>query len=79
MCMFVRVNVGFPDEKLHSLEELYSSKRHDHVKTGSVAVEDRLLLYQRQLEDRYNSELKREVHHRPSGLCWFTVPIKKII
>ncbi|XP_041357346.1 oral-facial-digital syndrome 1 protein-like isoform X2 [Gigantopelta aegis] len=49
------------DEKLHSLDELYSSKRHDHMKTGSVAVEDRLLLYQRQLEDRYNSELKREL------------------
>ncbi|XP_071087018.1 centriole and centriolar satellite protein OFD1-like [Haliotis cracherodii] len=49
------------DDKLQSLEDLYSSRRDEHMRTGVVAVEDRLLSYQRQLEDRYNSELKREL------------------
>ncbi|PVD35044.1 hypothetical protein C0Q70_06325 [Pomacea canaliculata] len=49
------------DEKLKSLEELYSSKREDLSHSSRTAVEERILTYQRQLEDRYNSQLKLEI------------------
>ena len=49
------------DAKLHSLEELYSSRRDDLSRSSRTAVEERLLSYQRQLEDRYNTQLKLEV------------------
>ncbi|KAL8607286.1 hypothetical protein ACOMHN_047617 [Nucella lapillus] len=49
------------DAKLHSLEELYSSRRDDLNRSSHSAVEERLLSYQRQLEDRYNSQLKLEL------------------
>ncbi|XP_076468421.1 centriole and centriolar satellite protein OFD1-like isoform X3 [Babylonia areolata] len=49
------------DAKLHSLEELYSSKRDGLSRSSHSAVEERLLSYQRQLEDRYNSQLKLEL------------------
>ncbi|KAK7097785.1 centriole and centriolar satellite protein ofd1-like [Littorina saxatilis] len=49
------------DAKLHSLEELYSSRRDELSRSNRTAVEERLLHYQRQLEDRYNSQLKLEL------------------
>lgn len=55
------VCISILDEKLKSLEELYSSKREDLSHSSRTAVEERILTYQRQLEDRYNSQLKLEV------------------
>lgn len=49
------------DEKLVGVDDLYSSKRDDHHKVGVTAVEDRLLSFQRQLEERYRSDLQLEL------------------
>ncbi|XP_021364369.1 oral-facial-digital syndrome 1 protein homolog [Mizuhopecten yessoensis] len=49
------------DEKLVGVDDLYSSKRDDHYKFGVTAVEDRLLSFQRQLEERYRSDLQLEL------------------
>ncbi|XP_033742061.1 oral-facial-digital syndrome 1 protein homolog isoform X2 [Pecten maximus] len=49
------------DEKLVGVDDFYSSKRDDHHKVGVTAVEDRLLSFQRQLEERYRSDLQLEL------------------
>ena len=43
------------------LDDLFSSKREEQYRTGSLALEDRLLSFQRQLEERFKTELKLEV------------------
>ncbi|KAL4230641.1 oxidative DNA demethylase [Mactra antiquata] len=49
------------DEKMNVLDELFSSKREEQYRTGATALEDKLLKFQRQLEDRFKSEMKLEV------------------
>lgn len=49
------------DEKLSDVDELYSSRRDEFLRTGRAGAEERLLSFQRQLEDRYNTQLKMEL------------------
>ncbi|CAL1527674.1 unnamed protein product [Lymnaea stagnalis] len=49
------------DEKLSDVDELYASRRDDFLRTGRSGAEERLLSFQRQLEDRYNTQLKMEL------------------
>ncbi|GFN84019.1 hypothetical protein PoB_001052500, partial [Plakobranchus ocellatus] len=49
------------DEKLSDVDELYSSRREEFLRTGRAGAEERLLSFQRQLEDRYNTQLKMEI------------------
>jgi len=49
------------DEKLTHVDELYSSKHDDFLRSGRAGAEERLLSFQRQLEDRYNTQLKLEL------------------
>ncbi|XP_012937373.1 oral-facial-digital syndrome 1 protein homolog [Aplysia californica] len=49
------------DEKLTDVDELFSSRREDFMRTGRAGAEERLLSFQRQLEDRYNTQLKLEL------------------
>ena len=53
----------FTDEKMSVLDDLFSSRREEQYRTGSLALEDRLLSFQRQLEERFKTELKLEVHY----------------
>ena len=46
---------------MHVLDELFSSRRDEQYRNGSMALEDRLLSFQRQLEERFKTELKLEV------------------
>ncbi|KAL3879106.1 hypothetical protein ACJMK2_031419 [Sinanodonta woodiana] len=49
------------DEKLNGLDELFSSRRDEQYRVGAAAVEDRILAFQRQLEERFRTELKLQV------------------
>ncbi|KAK3610643.1 hypothetical protein CHS0354_028023 [Potamilus streckersoni] len=49
------------DEKLNVLDELFSSRRDEQYRVGAAAVEDRILAFQRQLEERFRTELKLQV------------------
>lgn len=49
------------DERLNGVDDFYSSKRDEHFRTSVVAVEDRLMSFQRQLEERYTKDLKLEL------------------
>ncbi|XP_053399903.1 centriole and centriolar satellite protein ofd1-like [Mercenaria mercenaria] len=49
------------DEKMNVLDDLFSSRREEQYRTGATALEDRLLKFQRQLEERFKTELKLEV------------------
>lgn len=49
------------DEKLGEMEEFYSSKRDENFRIGATAMEERLMSFQRQLEERYRMDLKLEV------------------
>lgn len=49
------------DEKLGEMEEFYSSKRDENFRIGATAMEERLMSFQRQLEERYRTDLKLEV------------------
>ena len=49
------------DERLNGVDDFYSSKRDEHFRTSAVAVEDRLMSFQRQLEERYRTDLKMEL------------------
>ncbi|RUS79294.1 hypothetical protein EGW08_012949 [Elysia chlorotica] len=49
------------DEKLSDVDEFYSSRREEFLRTGRAGAEERLLSFQRQLEDRYNTQLKMEL------------------
>ena len=51
----------FIDEKLSDVDELFSSRQEEFLRTGRAGAEERLLSFQRQLEDRYNTQLKMEV------------------
>ena len=50
-----------PDEKLGEMEKFYSSKRDENFRIGATAMEERLMSFQRQLEERYRTDLKLEV------------------
>ncbi|ESO99969.1 hypothetical protein LOTGIDRAFT_64934, partial [Lottia gigantea] len=49
------------DEKLQVLDQLYSSKRDDMYKSTSMLTEERILNFQKQMEERYQSQLKQEI------------------
>ncbi|XP_056009983.1 centriole and centriolar satellite protein OFD1-like isoform X3 [Ostrea edulis] len=49
------------DEKLGEMEDFYSSKRDANFRIGATAMEERLMSFQRQLEERYRTDLKLEV------------------
>ncbi|XP_062593125.1 centriole and centriolar satellite protein OFD1-like isoform X2 [Saccostrea cucullata] len=49
------------DEKLGEMEDFYSSKRDENFRIGATAMEERLMSFQRQLEERYRTDLKLEV------------------
>ncbi|CAG2221940.1 unnamed protein product [Mytilus edulis] len=49
------------DERLNGVDDFYSSKKDEHFRTSSAAVEDRLMSFQRQLEERYRTDLKLEL------------------
>ncbi|XP_052283007.1 centriole and centriolar satellite protein OFD1-like [Dreissena polymorpha] len=49
------------DEKMSVLDELFSSRREEQYRTGATALEDRLLKFQRHLEERCRNEMKLEV------------------
>lgn len=49
------------DEKLGEMEQFYSSKRDENFRIGATAMEERLMSFQRQLEERYRTDLKLEV------------------
>ena len=49
------------DAKLRSLEAMYLSKKEDSNLVSRNAYEERLLSFQRKLEDRYDTQLKMEV------------------
>lgn len=53
--------LDMPDEKLGEMEKFYSSKRDENFRIGATAMEERLMSFQRQLEDRYRTDLKLEV------------------
>lgn len=53
--------VALLDEKLGEMEEFYSSKRDENFRIGATAMEERLMSFQRQLEERYRTDLKLEV------------------
>lgn len=48
------------DEKLGEMEQFYSSKRDENFRIGATAMEERLMSFQRQLEERYRTDLKLE-------------------
>jgi hypothetical protein len=60
--MLVTGYIFFTDEKMNVLDDLFSSRREEQYRTGATALEDRLLKFQRQLEERFKSELKLEVY-----------------
>ncbi|KAH3841578.1 hypothetical protein DPMN_115045 [Dreissena polymorpha] len=43
------------------LDELFSSRREEQYRTGATALEDRLLKFQRHLEERCRNEMKLEM------------------
>ncbi|KAH9513900.1 hypothetical protein Btru_031696 [Bulinus truncatus] len=49
------------DEKLSDVDEMFASRREDYLHTGRAGAEERLLSFQRQLEDHYNTQLKMEL------------------
>lgn len=60
--------VALLDEKLGEMEEFYSSKRDENFRIGATAMEERLMSFQRQLEERYRTDLKLEV--RQTQIHW---------
>lgn len=59
--MQVKYCVAVSDEKMSVLDELFSSRREEQYRTGATALEDRLLRFQKQLEERCRAEIKLEV------------------
>lgn len=72
--MYIYVHVlALLDEKLGEMEEFYSSKRDENFRIGATAMEERLMSFQRQLEERYRTDLKLEVrltliHYKSSAI-----------
>lgn len=64
--IFIKKICPFSDERLNGVDDFYSSKRDEHFRTSAVAVEDRLMSFQRQLEERYRTDLKMEVNYSES-------------
>lgn len=59
--MYIYIHVlALLDEKLGEMEEFYSSKRDENFRIGATAMEERLMSFQRQLEERYRTDLKLE-------------------
>jgi len=46
---------------MNVLDDLFSSRREEQYRTGATALEDRLLHFQKQMEERCRAELKLEV------------------
>lgn len=60
--MYIYIHIlALLDEKLGEMEEFYSSKRDENFRIGATAMEERLMSFQRQLEERYRTDLKLEV------------------
>lgn len=60
--MYIYIHIlALLDEKLGEMEEFYSSKRNENFRIGATAMEERLMSFQRQLEERYRTDLKLEV------------------
>lgn len=60
--MYIYIHIlALLDEKLGEMEEFYSSKRNENFRIGATAMEERLMSFQRQLEERYRMDLKLEV------------------
>lgn len=51
----------FIDDKLMGLDEYYLYRRNENFRSSAMGVEERLLLYQRQLEEESRRQLKLEV------------------
>ena len=51
----------FLEEKLSSVEEAYSSQKERFSQSGALATEERILAYQRELEERSRAHIKLEV------------------
>lgn len=51
----------FIDDKLMGLDEYYLYRRDENFRSSAMGVEERLLLYQRQLEEESRRQLKLEV------------------
>lgn len=66
------------DEKLTDVDDLYSSRREDFLRSGRAGAEERMLGFQRQLEDRYNTQLKMELARmRDSEMATFKAEEKE--
>lgn len=61
ICIIFTCTLALLDEKLGEMEEFYSSKRDENFRIGATAMEERLMSFQRQLEERYRTDLKLEV------------------
>lgn len=60
--MYIYIHIlALLDEKLGEMEQFYSSKRDENFRIGATAMEERLMSFQRQLEERYRTDLKLEV------------------
>lgn len=72
--MYIYIHIlALLDEKLGEMEEFYSSKRDENFRIGATAMEERLMSFQRQLEERYRTDLKLEVgltliHYKSSAI-----------
>ena len=49
------------EDKFHKLDKYYDSMRDTTHRESSLGMEDRLLAYQRQLDERSHTEVKLEV------------------
>lgn len=59
--MYIYIHIlALLDQKLGEMEEFYSSKRDENFRIGATAMEERLMSFQRQLEERYRTDLKLE-------------------
>lgn len=73
--MYIYIHIlALLDEKLGEMEEFYSSKRDENFRIGATAMEERLMSFQRQLEERYRTDLKLEVrltliHYKSSTIA----------
>ena len=47
---------------MNVLDDLFSSKREEQYRNGATALEERLLKFQKHLEERFKSEFKLEVN-----------------
>lgn len=73
--MYIYIHIlALLDEKLGEMEEFYSSKRDENFRIGATAMEERLMSFQRELEERYRTDLKLEVrltliHYKSSTIA----------